>query len=98
MKLTREQLEKRIADTRYIMVPGTTTMLCTLVLDNGFVVVGKSACIDAKEFNAETGKQVARDDAVRQLWPLFGFFEVESQKWTPDNPAPKFRRDGRNRV
>lgn len=46
---------------------------CVLVLDNGFSVVGKSACVSRANFNAEIGKKIARENAVNELWPLLGF-------------------------
>lgn len=47
--------------------------LCVLVLRNGFTVVGKSACASPENFNADIGKRWARDDAMRQVWPLLGY-------------------------
>lgn len=47
--------------------------LCTLVLDNGFVVLGKSAPASAANFDEEKGKTFAYEDAIKQLWPLMGF-------------------------
>lgn len=47
--------------------------ICTLVLKNGFTVVGKSACASPANFNAELGHKIARQDAVNQIWPLLGF-------------------------
>lgn len=46
---------------------------CVLVMKNRFTVVGKSACVDFKEFNAERGKMIARSDAINNAWPLMGF-------------------------
>lgn len=46
---------------------------CVLVLRNGFTVVGTSACASPENFKAEIGRRVAREDAVRQVWPLLGF-------------------------
>lgn len=46
---------------------------CVLVLRNGFTVVGTSACASPENFNAETGRQIARKKAAEQLWPLLGF-------------------------
>lgn len=43
------------------------------VMDNGFVVIGKSAPASPENFNAELGAKLAREDAIRQLWPLMGF-------------------------
>lgn len=46
---------------------------CVLVLRNGITVTGQSACVSAANFDAEIGRKVARQDALRQLWPLLGF-------------------------
>lgn len=47
--------------------------LCILVLKNGFTIVGKSACASPENYNREVGERVAREDAVRQIWPLEGY-------------------------
>ncbi len=47
--------------------------LCFVVMQNGFIVVGKSAPASPENFNAELGKKLAYEDAVRQIWPLMGF-------------------------
>ncbi|CTQ45703.1 Gp49 family protein [Roseibium aggregatum] len=47
--------------------------ICVLVLDNGFTVLGKSACASPENFDAFIGRKLARQDAVNQIWPLLGF-------------------------
>ena len=47
--------------------------ICILVMRNGFTVIGKSAPASAANFNAELGRKLAYEDAIRQLWPLMGF-------------------------
>lgn len=47
--------------------------ICLLVMRNGFTIIGKSAPASPENFNAELGKKLAYEDAVRQLWPLMGF-------------------------
>ena len=47
--------------------------ICVLVLKNGFTVLGKSACADPDEFDAEIDRSIAASDAVRQVWPLMGY-------------------------
>ena len=47
--------------------------LCILVMDNGFVVIGKTAPASPENFNADLGQQFSLEDAIRQLWPLCGF-------------------------
>lgn len=47
-----------------------TLTLCILVLRNGFTVTGESACANPEEFDAEKGRQYARENAVEKAWPL----------------------------
>jgi hypothetical protein len=46
---------------------------CVLVLRNGFTITGESACASAANFDAEIGRRLAREAAVRKVWPLLGF-------------------------
>lgn len=47
--------------------------LCIVTMRNGFTVIGKAAPADPANFNPELGRKFAREDAVRQLWPLMGY-------------------------
>jgi hypothetical protein len=47
--------------------------LCLLVMENGFILVGKSAPASAENFNADLGRKLAYEDAIRQIWPLEGY-------------------------
>lgn len=47
--------------------------ICIIVMKNGFTIIGKSAPASAANFNAELGKKLAYEDAIRQLWPLEGY-------------------------
>lgn len=47
--------------------------ICAMVLRNGFVVIGKSACVSAANFSREIGERAARADAERQVWELMGY-------------------------
>jgi hypothetical protein len=38
---------------------------CVLTLYNGHTIVGKSACVSAKNFDAALGRKYAREDAIR---------------------------------
>jgi hypothetical protein len=59
--------------------PAYNTTLCVLVLRNGFVIVGKSACVYSENFNEETGKRLAREDALRQIGPFMGWREADKR-------------------
>lgn len=77
-KLTPSYLESQIAGERYLQsldtaaVPGTLT-ICILTMRNGLHIVGKSACLNPADFDAEMGRNIARADAVNQLWQLEGY-------------------------
>lgn len=47
--------------------------VCILVMENGFTLIGKSAPASAANFNADLGRKLAYEDAIRQLWPLEGY-------------------------
>lgn len=47
--------------------------ICVLVLRNGMAVTGESACVSPENFDAEIGRQVARENAINKVWPLLGF-------------------------
>ena len=51
---------------------------CVLVLQNGFTVTGEFACASPENFDAETGRKVARQNAVQKIWPLMGY-ELKSR-------------------
>lgn len=47
--------------------------ICTIVMKNGFIVIGKAAPADPRNYSKDIGMKNAYEDAVRQLWPLMGF-------------------------
>lgn len=47
--------------------------ICLLVTRNGFMIIGKSAPASPDNFDAELGRKLAYEDAVRQLWPFMGY-------------------------
>lgn len=46
---------------------------CVLVLRNGFTVTGESACASPENFNAQIGRDIARQNAVNKLHTLMGY-------------------------
>jgi hypothetical protein len=47
--------------------------ICLLILKSGWTVIGHAAPISAGNFDEAKGREIAYENAVRQLWPLFGF-------------------------
>lgn len=46
---------------------------CVLVLRNGFMVTGESACASPENFDAEIGKKIAFTNAREKIWLLEGY-------------------------
>lgn len=61
------------ADNQLAITALSCLTICVLVLQNGFTVVGKSACASPENFDAELGRKIAREDARRQIWALEGY-------------------------
>lgn len=53
--------------------PLKTLTICILVTTSGFTLIGKSAPADPENFDRELGIKFAREDAMRQMWPLEGY-------------------------
>lgn len=63
-------LEKDDRDNRQSL---DVLTVCLLVTRNGFTIIGKNAPASPDNFDAELGRKLAYEDAVRQLWPLMGY-------------------------
>ncbi len=74
-RVTLDDLKARVADVEYLTRGVLTVAL--LQLDNGWWLVGRSAPVDPDNYNAEYGRQLAYDDALRQAWPLLAFAHLD---------------------
>lgn len=62
--------------------------LAVVVLKNGFVVIGSSACASPENYNMALGEKFAYEHALRQLWGHFGFClrqKLEEAKSSKEN-------------
>lgn len=76
-RVTQQDVEDFIVRDEY-HVHGLLTF-CILHLKNGFTVTGESACASAANYNADIGNRLARENAVKKIWPLLGF-ELRSRR------------------
>lgn len=53
--------------------PMSLLTFCVLRLNSGFTVTGESACLSPDNFNAQTGREVARNNAISKIWMLEGY-------------------------
>lgn len=86
-KVTPESIKAKIRNVRY-MRPGMHVSpyeansldpitLCFITMENGFTVIGHSACADPSNFDADLGRKIAYENAFDQLWPLEGYLLKE---------------------
>lgn len=72
-KITREFIEHKIKDIKYIYPEGTTLTICIIKLDNGFTVFGKSSCVDLNNYDKNVGDDIAYNNAFDKLWEPVGY-------------------------
>jgi len=53
--------------------PLSLLTFCVLVLRNGFMVTGESACASPENFDPEIGRKIARRNAEAKIWSLMGY-------------------------
>ena len=71
--IERQTYVGREACTHGDLSPLDLLTFCTLILRNGFTVTGESACASPKNFDAELGRKIARQNAINNVWPLMGY-------------------------
>jgi len=73
-RVSLESLHERIRSIEYFYPTAAPQFtVAIVVLDNGFVISGESACADPKNFDKELGQKFAVESAVRKIWPLEGY-------------------------
>ena len=77
-RLTPERIDAAIRSEYFHVVPESCMTICVLTLQNGFAVVGESACASPQNFNEEIGRRIARDRAKEKIWPLEGYLLREA--------------------
>jgi hypothetical protein len=72
-----QDIQAKVKKTTYTVLPDTTTTICQLFMENGYVILGTSACVDPAKFNAALGEKYAYEDAINKAWPLEGYLLAE---------------------
>ncbi|EKF43315.1 hypothetical protein NA8A_04768 [Nitratireductor indicus C115] len=73
-RVSLDSIKAKIAEVEFHAPHLEPTMtVCFVKMQNGFVVIGKTAPADPGNFDAELGRKFAYEDAVRQIWPLEGY-------------------------
>lgn len=74
-KVSADKIEERIKSYKYIYGTdlASNATYCEIILDNGFIILGKSACANSETYNKELGERFAREDAIHQAWNYLGY-------------------------
>jgi hypothetical protein len=62
-RITPEKIDAKIVGVAFFLFPESQTTVCNLTLENGFTVVGESACASPENFDAALGQKIAHDNA-----------------------------------
>jgi hypothetical protein len=79
VRVTLDGMQAKVKSTTYTRLPDTTTTICQLTLENGYTVLGTSACVDPKQYNQALGEKYAYEDAINKMWPLEGYLLAEQR-------------------
>ena len=71
--VTTTDMQQKTKLVEYYVVSQTTTTLCFMHLHCGFLIIGKSACVDPAKFNVALGEKYAYEDAINKMWELEGY-------------------------
>lgn len=70
-------IQGKVKKTTFTIMPDTTTTVCQLHMENGYVILGTSACVDPTKFSKAVGEKFAYEDAINKAWPLEGYLLAE---------------------
>jgi len=76
-RVSMSDILAKVVNTEYHLLPGTTTTICHITLQNGFIILGQSACVDPGEYNQALGEKYAFEDAIDKIWQLEGYLLAE---------------------
>lgn len=72
-RVTMDMVNAQIVGETYTVLPSGRVTVCELTLANGFTVRGESAVVFIENNVPQIGREIARENAVNQIWPLLGF-------------------------
>jgi len=70
-RVSLDSILAKIQSEQIVHPAGSPHMtIIILTLTNGYIVVGKSTPADPANFDRALGEKFAKEDAIRQIWPL----------------------------
>jgi hypothetical protein len=77
-RLTPDMISAAIKTAQYYVFPGTTLTVCCVTLQNGYTVLGESACADPANYRKDLGEKYAYENAKNKIWALEGYLLKEA--------------------
>ena len=74
IRVTKEKIENMMSTAKTTVY--TAFDKCTIVamqFENGFILVGSSACVDPANYDIKLGAKYAKEHIENQLWQLEGY-------------------------
>lgn len=103
MKVTEQQITEAIRNVYYInldtavmgqniaeqedLVDLSRITQCVIVMQNGYVATGESACVNPEDFNAELGQQYAYEQALDKVYSVLGYQNRTTMKEKAETAA-----------
>lgn len=66
-------INSKICDHTFTVLPSGKSMICEILLENGFSVRGESSTVSKENFNQEIGEEISFKDAKSKIWGFEGY-------------------------
>ena len=72
-----DKVKSVIHNVTYTVLPSGKTMICEVILVNGYCVIGESSAVYKENFNEGIGMKISFEKAVRKIYELEGYVLAE---------------------
>lgn len=69
-RITHDIIDSKISSVHYHVFEDSCLTVCCMTLENGFTVIGQSACASPENFDVEIGRKKAKDNARNKIGRL----------------------------
>lgn len=94
MKVTQDDINDLLdnAEVKEIVI-FDKCLICAYKLENGFIIVESSACVDPKNFDIEIGRNICREHVENRLWELEGYvLQKKASKQAPRRSSEELKQ------
>ncbi|MFI0399661.1 MAG: Gp49 family protein [Thiolinea sp.] len=79
-RLSPELIDSVIESESYVVLPSGKSMICELMLRNGYSVRGESSVVSKENFDENIGRKISRENAREKIWQLEGYL-LQQRLW-----------------